>query len=155
MCNDKTLFALQSHQVDKMKGRNGDLRKTAIFPRCQSNMTAELAKEATPSGTLFDSCCGGPYASSCSGKICLFFLQLHLVLHCSFSCPAEGKAKLGDKQEMLSVDLGLLMSKAVRQQQLSSVVAALRLFARGCPTSGHPWGSPCLVLTSVLFGEQL
>lgn len=91
-------------------------------------MAADLAKEATPSGTPFGSCCSGPYVSSCSGKICFFPLHLHLLPHCSFSCPVENKEKSGDKQEMLGLDLGLVMSKVV--------VGALRLFAGGCPTWG-------------------
>lgn len=120
MCNEKILSVLQSHGVatqpwsDKMKGGNEDLRKKAISPRSQSSMAAEIAKDTTPSGTLFNSCCGGQYVASCSGKICLFPLQFHLLLHCSFSCPVEGKKKLGEKQVMLGLDLGPLMTKAVR-----------------------------------------
>lgn len=97
-----------------MQGVNEDLRNEVFCPRFWSRVAAELAKEANPSGAPFSSCCTGPYVFSCSGKICLFPLHLHLLLRCSSSCPAESKTKLGDKQGMLGLDLGLETSKAVR-----------------------------------------
>lgn len=127
--------------VDEMKGGNEDLGNEAISPRFLSSMAAKLAKEVTPSGAPFSSCCGGPYVASCSGKICLFPLQLHLLLHCSFSCPVEDKAKRGDKQEMMGLDHGqgcprlsndivyqlllLLWGFLLRDVQLESIHGAL------------------------------
>lgn len=44
MCNEKTIFALQSRVVDKTKGGNRDLGQKAVFPRSQSSMAAELER---------------------------------------------------------------------------------------------------------------
>lgn len=81
-------------QDERRKWRPG---AESSFPKVSEQHGSRARKEATPPGTPFSSCCGGPYVTSCSGKIPWFPLQLHLLLYCSFSCPVEGKAKLGDK----------------------------------------------------------
>lgn len=132
MCNEKTIFALQSHVVDKTKGGNGDLGQKAVFPRSQNRMAAELERKP-PLQALHSTSAmvahmwphaQGRFPGSLCSSIC----------SCSFSCPVEGKAKLGDKQQRRGLDLGSPMSKTLRLHHLSSVVAALRLFVEGCLT---------------------